>query len=456
MTVAATGKKSTFAYGVHPPEHKEFAAEIPIEVLPTPEGVHIPLLQHLGAPCEATVAPRTEVAAGDVVGEAKAFVSAPVHASVAGVTARLSVTTLPNGRHVQVVPITAAAEQLLTGQALFDDIFGGEWPTGKFEEYEPQQIADAARQAGLAGLGGAAFPTHVKLTPNKQKPIHTLLINGSECEPFLTADYRLMLEAPAPIISGALLARRAIGARDVLICIEDNKPKAIEALRQAAEGTPVQVQILKTKYPQGGEKQLVPAVLGKEVPTGGLPLDVGVVVLNVATVAALARAVIRGKPLTHRLVTVSGAGVKRPKNLLAPIGVSFRELIEFCGGLAPEAARVVAGGPMMGFTVGNLDTPLTKGNSGVTVLTQAEVRKAAETACVRCGRCVDVCPLNLVPTKLALASRADKLDLLERYYVTACMECGCCAYVCPASIPLVQLIRQGKVMLQTAATSKTA
>jgi len=446
VTSTATGRR-TFAGGIHPPEQKHLADRAPIEVLPTPPEVRIALLQHLGAPCEPILKPRTEVAVGDVVGQAKGFICAPVHASIAGTTGRNSVATLPNGRHVPVIPIKAADRQPLSGQALFDDILGGEWPTEGLDRYEPQQMADAVREAGIVGLGGAAFPTHVKLTRNPEKPIQTLLINGCECEPYLTSDYALMMEAPAPIITGALLAHRATGARDVIICVENNKLDAAERLRQAAAGTAVQVRILETKYPQGGEKQLTVAVLGKEVPTGGLPLDVGAVVLNVGTAAAVARAVVRGKPLTHRIVTVSGRGVKHPKNLLVPIGASYRTLVESCGGLTGGAARLVAGGPMMGFTIGTLDVPVTKGASGLTVLTEDEVRKAEETTCLRCGRCVDVCPMNLVPTKIAMAAKANNPDLLQRYHITACMECGCCAYLCPAGIPLVQLIRLGKVRL---------
>jgi electron transport complex protein RnfC len=230
--------------------------------------------------------------------------------------------------------------------------------------------------------------------------------------------------------------------------LEENKPGAIAAIREAAEGTPVEICLLRTKYPQGSEKQLIAATLGREVPTGKLPLDVGAVVLNVGTAAALARAVFRGKPLTHRVVTVSGGGVRRPANLLVPIGTSYRELIEHCGGLRDDALRVVAGGPMMGFTLGTLDVPVTKGTSGITVLSAREVRRARETPCVRCGRCVEVCPMRLVPTKLALATRAGNAELARRHHIVACMECGCCAYVCPAQLPLVQLIRVGKVMVK--------
>ncbi|NLE37799.1 MAG: electron transport complex subunit RsxC, partial [Pirellulaceae bacterium] len=427
-------------------EHKSLASDQAIEVFPSPAEVRIALLHHLGAPCEPTRKTRDEVNVGDVVGEAAGFVSAPVHASLKGTIGRAGMTTLPNGRHVPVVLVKAADEQPLAGQALWDDLFAGPWTAGlDADSRDPADIAKAARDAGLVGLGGAAFPTHVKLARNEKKPIHTLLLNGCECEPYLAADYRLMIEAPEPIVAGALLAQRAIGAKNLEIAIEDNKPLAIERLREAAKGTNIVVRQLKTKYPQGGEKQLIYAALQTEVPLGGLPLDVGVVVMNVGTAATLAQAVLRGKPLTHRVVTVSGGGIRQPKNLLVPIGVSYGELIEFCGGLTDDAARVVAGGPMMGFSISDLRSPVTKGTSGITVMTRREIEQARETACVRCGRCVQVCPMNLVPAKLAQAVRADNVELLDTYHITACMECGSCAYVCPASLPLVQLLRLGKV-----------
>jgi electron transport complex protein RnfC len=233
----------------------------------------------------------------------------------------------------------------------------------------------------------------------------------------------------------------------VIVGIEDNKPEALERMRAAAADTDVEVMALRTKYPMGGEKQLIRAMVQRTVPTGGLPLAVGVVVTNVGTSAAVARAVLRGKPLTHRVITVTGAGIREPKNVLAPIGVSFAALIDFCGGFTEDAARVIAGGPMMGFALGSLEVPVTKGTSGITILTQTEVERAAETACIRCGRCVDVCPLGLVPTRIALAARHRNWEQAERHHIMACMECGCCAYTCPASIPLVQLIRSGKVQL---------
>jgi electron transport complex protein RnfC len=444
--VYSTRGTGRIARGVHPHERKDLSRGRAIEVLPTPGSVAIALLQHTGAACEAIVKTRDAVVLGAKLAEAKAFISAPVHASISGVVQRESVTTLPNGRHVKTLPIQSAAENL-AGDELIADLFGGDWSLDSFEDRDPAAIVQAIREAGIVGHGGAAFPTHVKLTRNPAKPVDVILLNGCECEPYLTADYRMMVEFPAPILAGARLAARAAGATRVCIAVEDNKPEAIAALRKAVQGSPIEVLSVQSRYPMGGEKQTVRAALGRTLPTGGLPLDVGVVVLNVASAAAIARAVLRGKPLTHRVVSVTGAGVVSPKNVLAPVGASYQSLIDFCGGLKPGVARVIAGGPMMGFSLGSLDIPITKGTSGIVALTDEDVRRTEETTCVRCGRCVDVCPLNLVPTRLALASRHKNWDMARRYYLTACMECGCCAYVCPASIPLVQLMRMGKAQM---------
>ncbi len=437
---------STFPHGVHPPEHKQFSEDLAIEVMPSPAKVMLPLLQHVGAPSVPVVKTKDAVQPGDMISKGGGFVSAPVHAPIAGKVLKTTVATLPNARHVQVIPIKADGAQL-EGQALYDDILGGEWSYAGIDQRDPQEITAAIAAGGIVGLGGAAFPTHVKYTRNDEKPVDTVLINGCECEPYLTPDYRVMLEAPRAVVAGALLVGRAAGADNILIGIENNKPRAVEVLQQAAAGTGIRIAVVQTKYPQGSEKQLITAVLKRETPLGGLPLDVGVAVSNVGTAVAIARAVLRGKPLTHRVVSVTGAGIRHPKNLLAPVGISYRELIDFCGGLNANAARIVSGGPMMGFAFANLDAPITKGTSGVTVLTAADVRKAEETACIRCGRCVDACPMGLVPTKIALASRAKDVDLTQRYHIMGCFECGCCTFTCPASIPLVQLIRTGKAQV---------
>ncbi|MFO7560448.1 MAG: electron transport complex subunit RsxC [Desulfobacterales bacterium] len=438
--------KGSFPHGIHPPGKKEFSAESPIEVIPAPDKVVLPLLQNIGAPCEAVVKPKQKVAFGELIGAGKAFISASLHSPISGIIQKIGVTTLPNGRHLPAIYIKAEGEQI-TGQELWNDILGGDWPRDCPMVYYPETIASAIHDSGIVGLGGAAFPTHVKVIPDEKRMIDTLIINGCECEPYLTPDYRMMVEVPGAIITGAMLAGRAVTAKEIIICVEDNKPKAIEKLKEKAKDTVIKIAVVKTKYPQGSEKQLIKAVLDLEVPLGGLPADIGVVMSNVGTIAAVARGVIKGKPLTHRVISVTGAGITKPKNLLVPIGISIGKVIEFCEGLTKNAARMIAGGPMMGFAFSSLDTPVTKGTSGVTVLTHDDIRREKETACVRCGRCADVCPMNLVPTKLAMAARYNNVSLAQKYNIMACFECGCCSYTCPANIKLVQLIRTGKAQL---------
>lgn len=446
LTIDGFAGSGTFSHGVHPPGNKIFSTEIAIEVIPNPLKVLLPLSQHVGAPCQSIVKPKQSVAFGEMVAKGGGFVSAALHAPIAGTIQKNVVTTLPQGRRVEAIVIKADGEQL-EGDALHEEILGGEWPVQALEKFDAQQISDAIHEAGIVGLGGAAFPTHVKLMSNDKMNIDTMLINGCECEPFLTCDYRMMIEAAGPIIAGALLAARAVGAKDIAICIEDNKPRAIDVLQKAAAGTGIKIVVLKTKYPQGSEKQLIMAVTRRAVPLGGLPMNVGVAVSNVGTIAAVARAVQKGKPLTHRVVSITGGGIENPKNLLVPIGTPIRELFDYCGGFKRSAVRVISGGPMMGFAFTNFDAPVTKGTSGITVLTAEDVAKSKETACVRCGRCVDACPMNLVPTKIALAARNQDINLAQHYNIMACFECGSCAYTCPANIPLVQLIRTGKGLI---------
>lgn len=441
--------KGTFGHGIHPPDHKDLSKDAAIRVLPTPDMVVLSLHQNIGGPCESLVKPRQALKWGELIGKGTAFVSTTLHASVPGIAQRSMRTTLANGRHMDTLPIKTEGE-MPTGRHLWHEIFGGSWPATGLDAYDPARISRDINANGLVGLGGAAFPTHVKISPSDKKPIHTLIVNGCECEPYLTSDYRLMLEAPAPIVTGALLAGRSVGAKRIVIGIEDNKMPAVDALRKAADGTGIQVAVVKTKYPQGSEKHLIQAVLRRQVPLGGLPSDLGVAISNVGTMAAVARAVIHNKPLTHRVISVTGGGIVNPSNVLAPIGVSFGTLIDFCGGLTPDAARMVAGGPMMGFAFSNPHTPVTKGAGGLTVMTADEVKAGDESACIRCGKCVDVCPMNLVPTKIAMASRHQDLALSRRYNIMACFECGSCAYTCPAHMPLVQLIRAGKARLAAA------
>ncbi|MBU0995999.1 MAG: electron transport complex subunit RsxC [Proteobacteria bacterium] len=440
--------KGTFKRGVHPPERKNLSQDISIEVIPPPEKLLIPLLQNIGEACKAVIEPKQEVVFGEKIADADGFISAPLHAPLSGKIAKFAMTTLPNGRHVKAIQIDAHKEQV-SEDALWHDMFFRDWPKDVYSLFSSEEISKRIRNAGIVGLGGAAFPTHVKIKYNQKKSIDALLVNGCECEPYLTTDYRVMVEAPEPVITGALFAAMATNAGQIVVCIEDNKPLAVKAISNAAKGTGIKVAVLKTKYPQGSERHMIKAVMNRVIPLGGLPGDVGVVVSNVATIAAVARAVLYEKPLTHRVVCVTGGGIKRPANLLVPLGMSYRALIDYCGGMTENAARILSGGPMMGFSFTDLDMPVTKGTSGITVLTHDEIKRDKETACLRCGRCVDVCPMALVPARLALAARKRDVEMAEKYNIMGCLETGCCGYVCPANIPLIQLIRAGKAMVMT-------
>lgn len=431
-------RRRTFSHGIHPPDHKAETASLPVRRMPFPERLVVPLNQHIGRPAVPLVHKGQEVVRGEPIARADGFVSMPVHAPATGRVREIR--SMPTARDRLTPCILIDVYEAATQEVLWHY----DWRGG---ELERQALIQAVQEMGLVGLGGAAFPSHVKLSVPEEKPAHTLVVNGCECEPYLSSDHRLMVEYPRPIWSGALLAARAVGAERIVLGLEDNKPEAFRSLEGALPPSKAEIVLLRTRYPQGGERQLIQAALGRVVPTGGLPLDVGVVVLNVGTAAALARAFYRGAPLTHRIVTVTGGGIARPGNLLAPVGAPFRDLIEACGGLLPGAERIVAGGPMMGFTVGDLETPVTKGTSGITVLSAEETVRGKRTECVRCGRCVEVCPLRLVPTRLALAARRRNWEVARRFHIQACVECGSCAYVCPARIPLTQLIRMGKAMI---------
>jgi electron transport complex protein RnfC len=448
MSVQLKGRFS-FPGGVHPPEKKELACESAIQPGPAVTGVAVMLSQHLGAVCDPLIRKADAVQAGQKIGDRDAFVSAPVHSPINGKVKEIALRSHPViGRGLAIV--IEALPNHPTKRSYFklpDD----------FDErtYSAEQICEAVREAGIVGMGGAGFPTRVKIEPNPRLPKETLIINGCECEPYITCDYRIMLEWTSQIIAGVRLARRASGCSRVFIAIEDNKPLAIEAiseaLRNAADGGRITVAPVKTKYPQGGERQLIRAVLKRHVPTGGIPPMIGVVVLNVATAAAIAEAVVSNQPLTHRVVTVTGEAIARPGNYHVPIGTSVEDLVEFCGGVTEECAKVVLGGPMMGIAIADLKTPVTKATNAVTVLTREQIGRAKfarrQTACIRCGRCLQVCPENLNPTKIAHAVKHNLLDVAAGYYMNACIQCGCCSYVCPANIELTGYIKTGKIFL---------
>jgi len=450
MQTTATQKvigKFTFKRGIHPPHRKKFSQDVPIQPIAIKPGqvFVVPMSQHLGAPNSPTVEKKQQVTAGQEVGNAEAFVSAPVHSPVNGAVIAVEPRLHPTGRKVLSVVISADQQQPqpLPWKELTNDFV--------LDKYTPEQIISTIRAAGSVGQGGAAFPTAVKLVQNPKKPVDTIILNGCECEPYLTSDYRLMLEAPGPMIAGLQLAIKAAGAERGLIAIEDNKKDAIDLIADKISNIPnLQVAACKTKYPQGGERQLILAILKRIVPTGGLPLDVGVVVVNAGTASAIALACTENRPCTERIVTLTGAGINNPGNFRVPVGMLLSDLIEQCGGLTDDAEKVLLGGPMMGPSTSRLDVPILKGASGITVMTKKDVILYPERGCIKCSRCVDNCPLKLVPTQIAHAVKARDIETALEYDLMACIECGCCTYVCPSKIPLVQYMRSGKEMARKA------
>jgi electron transport complex protein RnfC len=424
----------TFRGGVHPRENKEATEHKPVEALPLPARVFVPLSQHTGAPSKAVVQKGSQVKTGTLIGEPAGRISAATHASISGTVA--DVANLPH-------PLTGRR-----GPTVIIDSDGTDTPDPAIgerdhSEFTNEQIVEVLRSSGVVGMGGAAFPTYFKLTPPKEKPIDTLLINGCECEPFLTADHRLMLEQPAEIIEGVAIMSRVLGVKNVVIAIEDNKPDAVKAMTAAATATGYKVRKLKTKYPQGAEKQLIKAVVRREVPSGGLPMDVGCVVQNVGTALAARDALRFNRPLYERVTTVTGPAVKEPKNLRVRVGTPVKNLIEFCGGYSAAVGKLVMGGPMMGIAVSTDEVPVLKGTSGILVLDRAAT-VFDEHDCIRCGRCIAACPMGLAPQRLNNLIRRGKLEQARAEHVKDCIECGCCAYVCPAKIRLVHQFKYAK------------
>lgn len=428
--------KKTFPRGVHLSENKELTSTKPLEFLPPPEKIYLPLQQHFGTPATPLVKKGDEVLLGQKIGEAKALFSAHVHSSVSGVVAAIEEVIHPNGFPVLAIIINNDGQDRPS-----PEMKGCPDPFS----LSPEEIRQKVQEAGIVGLGGAAFPTAVKLSPPKEKPIDTLIINGCECEPYLTADHRLMLEFPEAIVKGAELARRAVKAQKIIFGIEDNKVEAAASLQKHLNGWPAEIAILKTKYPQGAEKNLIYALLKREVPRGGLPFDVGVLVQNVGTAKAIWEACSQGKPLIERAITVTGPMIKEPKNMIVRLGTPLAHVIESCGGLKDNASLIILGGPMMGLAQSSLDVPIIKGTSGVVALKEACLEE--EFPCIRCGRCVDHCPMRLIPTQIVKFIQFEKWAEAEAWGALDCVECGCCQYICPSKIRLVHWIRLGKNML---------
>jgi len=421
----------TFRGGAHPPEHKELTSHKNIAPLPLPQQVVIPLQQHIGAPCAPTISKGDSVTRGQVIGQADAFVSAPVHASISGTVKAIEPRRMADGRMVQSVVIDSDGEDLVA-----EDIAGHDG----VDALSAAQIKEMVRKAGIVGMGGAAFPTHVKYSPPPDVRITTVILNGCECEPYLTCDHRLMVEEPESVVDGMRAIMKVTGAERGLVGIESNKPDALEAMRKAARSHDFEVVSLEVKYPQGAEKQLISALTGWEVPSGKLPFHIGVIVNNVGTAAAISQAIRTGMPLVERVVTVSGDAVANPGNFLVRLGTPIEELISAAGGLTTAPGRIVLGGPMMGLGIYDLSVPVVKGTSGVLALKPETAVGVSTAPCIRCGRCVEACPMMLMPLWMARYPHESALS----YNPLDCIECGSCSYVCPARRPLVEMIRLAK------------
>lgn len=429
----------TFKGGVHPKGKKSISQDIPIKEMPITGEIIIPLSQHAGAPAEPLVKKGDKVLKGQKIGDKDGFITASVHASTSGEVTDVKYSIHPLGSKVLSVFIKPDGKD--------------EWCSlqkiSSLDEITPEGIISKIREAGLVGLGGAAFPTHVKLSPPKDKKIDTLIINAVECEPYLTADYRLMLEEKEKIILGIKTLLKALKIGKAHLAIESNKPEAVEAMSDAVKGEDtISLLVMETKYPQGSEKQLIEALTKKQVPVGKLPLDVGVVVQNVGTAKAVADAVFEGRPLVERIVTVTGSNIKHPANLKVRIGTKISDIIDFCGGPVEEMVKVILGGPMMGIAAPSIDVPVIKGTSGILLMKKNEIIFADPGPCIRCGRCLSVCPMGLAPGRFMESAEVKDYDRAMEDNIMNCMECGSCSYVCPSRRPMVHWIKTAKSQIQ--------
>lgn len=428
-----------FKGGVHPPENKIQTENQAIEVLKAPKIVYIPLLQHIGVPLTPCVEVGESVLKGQKIADSHGFLSVPVHSTVSGIVKKIEVLPFPLMGNVQTIVIENDEKD--------------EWAelnkNKNWELLTKDELLSIIREKGIVGLGGAAFPTHIKLNPSPEVKIDTLLLNGAECEPYLNSDNRVMIEEAEKVVEGIKIMKHILQVKNAVIGIEDNKQEAIDIMNKACEGTGIGVMPLKTMYPQGGEKSLIKAILNKEVPSGKLPSAVGVVVNNTTTAAAIYDAVVEGIPLIEKVVTVTGKGVKNPKNLKALIGTPISELFNYCDYQEDETEKVVMGGPMMGMAQYTLDVPVIKGTSGILALTKGEMNYCKPKACIGCGKCVDVCPMSLEPVMYARLAAFSQWEEMAKYHLMDCIECGSCSYICPANRPLTEAIKIGKAKLRT-------
>jgi len=424
----------TFKGGIHPPHSKKSTEHLPIVDFLGPKVVEIPLRQHIGAPCEPTVAKGDLVKVGQLIGAAGGFVSANVHSSVSGTVLDVRKQNTAYGFDTCVVIENDEMYELAETVK----------PKPDFNTLTGKEIVDIIKEAGIVGMGGAGFPTHVKLSPPPEKKIDTIVLNGAECEPYLTCDHRLMLEEPKMIIKGLQILMHALGVKNGVIGIESNKPDAIAKMTEAAQNTEIRVVGLKTKYPQGAEKQLIVACTNRAIPSGGLPMDIGVVVNNVATAATIGKLFETGIPLIERVCTVTGKGIKSPKNIRFRVGTPLKALIDFCDGYNGIPGKILLGGPMMGVAQFSDELPAMKNTSGILVFSQEDAKLPEATACIRCGKCVTTCPINLEPIQISAYALLHDYDKAAKYNALDCIECGSCSFICPAKRPLLQTIRVAK------------
>ena len=435
----------TFFGGIHPAGNKHYAKDCPITVFPEPDTVVIPMAQHIGAPCKPLVKKGDRVLLGQKIGEVQGL-GAPIHASVSGTVT--AVTPKAHTGGTMVLSVVIENDHL-------NEIHPDVVPRTNIDDLTPEDLMKIIREAGIVGMGGATFPTHVKLSSALGK-VDTIIVNASECEPYITADDILLREQGERVIMGLGIIMKILNQKEAHIAMEDNKPQAAAAVRELLPRYPgIILDVLPTKYPQGAEKQLIYAVTGRQVPSGGLPAAVGCAVFNAATCAAIYDAVYDGLPLVRRLVTVSGDILMKPANYLVPIGTSFNDLLEACGHCEPPY-KVLSGGPMMGVAQFDLAVPIIKGSNAVTVLGKKNQFAVKTPHCIRCGKCVEVCPMRLMPLFMYKAERSSNLEDMKKFNVMDCIECGCCAYTCPATIPLVQSFRTGKQKLRDAQPPKPA
>lgn len=429
-------KALTFKRGIHPNESKHLTEGKAINYILPHDEVVFPMIQHIGAPCKPIVAKGDHVLVGQKIGEAQGFVSSPVHSSVSGTVKEIREVLLAAGQKSQAVVVEN--DQQYTECDTMK-------PRENIDGLSREEIINIIKEAGVVGLGGATFPTHVKLSPPPDKKIDFIIVNGAECEPFITSDHRIMLEETERVILGLKVILSLFPDAMGVIGIEDNKPDAIKALTKAAENVDrIRVQPIKSKYPQGAEKQLIYSITRREVPSGGLPADVGCIVQNIDTVVAVHRAIYRGRPLMRRVVTVSGGAIKNPQNFKVRLGMTYRELIDAAGGFVKEPVKVISGGPMMGFAIYSLDIPVIKGTSSILCLTEEEVSLKEERNCIKCGKCASHCPMNLLPLELNKFALADEEDNFVKYHGLDCIECGACSFICPSKRHLLQSIRTTK------------